>query len=86
MARLNVGIGWLVAPTVVLLLMVGCGGGSSDGGSSSDGGGNGNGEGSVLLDLLGTIPDTPETRELLVINDYARARRIQYPTARTRCR
>ena len=66
MVRLSRGIGWLVGPIVVLLLIAGCGG--SGNGSSS--------EGSVLLDLLGIIPDTPETRQMVVVNDYARIREV----------
>ena len=31
---------------------------------------------SVLLELLGTIPDTPETREIVLINDHARVREL----------
>ena len=70
MVGLDRGIGWLVAPIVFLLLMAGCGGDSD---SSGNGGSS---EESVLLGLLGNIPDTPETRELILINDFARVREV----------
>ena len=69
MARLSRGIGWLVGPIVFLLLIAGCGGGGG-------GGSGGSSERSVILDLLGTIPDTPEIRQMVLINDYARIRDV----------
>ncbi len=56
-------IGQAAVPLVIALLLTACGG--------IGGGGKG-----VFQELLGTIPDTSETRQLVLINDFALAREL----------